>query len=113
VIRARKAALNPQNNQQQERLDGPPVEPLGGREQQQGQQQRKGRDILGYLLSAQQQQGGDVITDDMVADEMKTMMFAGAGEMLVVLQPLQLLKAATAPAWRTVLYNSIISLNMT
>ena len=35
------------------------------------------QDLLGFLLQAQQQQGTDVITDEMIGDEIKTMMFAG------------------------------------
>lgn len=36
------------------------------------------QDILGFLLQAQQQQGADVITDEMIGDEIKTLMFAAS-----------------------------------
>lgn len=52
-------------------------------------QQRKGahqpasstlqkQDLLGFLLLAQQKQGSEVITDEMIGDEIKTMIFAGS-----------------------------------
>lgn len=36
------------------------------------------QDLLGFLLQAQQQQGAEVITDEMIGDEIKTMMFGGS-----------------------------------
>lgn len=35
-------------------------------------------DLVGYLLQAQQQQGSDVITDEQIGFEIKTMMFGGS-----------------------------------
>eukprot|EP00775_Hariotina_reticulata_P008468 gene8468-biopygen10333 len=77
VIKARKTAPDHQQLCQQECQQQQQLKPVG-RQDRQGHLQRQGRDILGYLLSAQQQQGSDALTDDMVADELKTMMFAGA-----------------------------------
>eukprot|EP00878_Enallax_costatus_P033291 GHUV01036703.1.p1 GENE.GHUV01036703.1~~GHUV01036703.1.p1 ORF type:complete len:344 (+),score=98.37 GHUV01036703.1:129-1160(+) len=36
------------------------------------------QDLLGFLLQAQQKQGSEVITDEMIGDEVKTMIFAGS-----------------------------------